>query len=194
MVLETPKISLLRLKYFRPYRAQLKKQGITTTQGILEQCATQDGRHALSQKTGILISEIEKLSTLSDLIRIKGVSEARAEMLAGLGIKTLADVQNSSPKTLFEKIKESPAGKKSKLNVAQISGWIAAASALEQKLFFNGSPHGEYLATQRKRTAAAKTTDAPLGGLLKFLIVLAVLTFIALLGVGFLMGVNYFFR
>ena len=63
------------------YSGQLSEAEILTTEDLLEQGATPEGRQSIEEKTGISGKLILSWTTMADLYRINGVSEEYADLL-----------------------------------------------------------------------------------------------------------------
>lgn len=84
------------------YVEKLKKNGITTTETLLERGATTKGRREISQATGISEERILRWVNLSDLFRIKGIGEEYSDLLEAAGVDTVPEMAKRNPENLYE--------------------------------------------------------------------------------------------
>lgn len=84
------------------YVEKLKKNGITTTETLLERGATSKGRREISQMTGISEERILRWVNLSDLFRIKGIGEEYSDLLEAAGVDTVPEMAKRNPENLYE--------------------------------------------------------------------------------------------
>lgn len=84
------------------YAEKLKAAGVTSTQRLLHEGATREGRSTLAEKTGINERQILKWVNMSDLFRIKGVAGQYAELLEAAGVDTVKELRNRNPENLAQ--------------------------------------------------------------------------------------------
>ena len=84
------------------YANTLSAAGITSTQRLLQQGATREGRSALAEKTGINERLILKWVNMSDLFRVHGVASQYAELLEAAGVDTVKELRNRNPENLVQ--------------------------------------------------------------------------------------------
>jgi len=84
------------------YAEMLNAAGITSTQRLLQEGATREGRSALAEKTGINARLILKWVNMSDLFRIHGVAGQYAELLEAAGVDTVKELRNRNPENLAQ--------------------------------------------------------------------------------------------
>lgn len=117
----------------KDYTEKLKGAGIDTTDELLEAGKTPEMREELAEKTGISKTLILEWVNLSDLERIKGVSEEYADLLEEAGVDTVAELAKRVPENLAAKIVEVNEEKKLVRQVpseSQVADWVAQAKEL----------------------------------------------------------------
>lgn len=115
------------------YKAKLKKNGIATTEALLEAGATRSGRKDIAAKTGISEKLILEWVNLSDLFRIKGVGEEYSDLLEEAGVDTVRELAQRKPENLLKKMQETNAKKKLVRQLptqADVNDWVAQAKSL----------------------------------------------------------------
>ncbi|MCM1021378.1 MAG: DUF4332 domain-containing protein [Muribaculum sp.] len=88
------------------YAKTLENAGIKTTDDLLKECATKNGRANLAEKTGISGKLILKWANHADLFRIKGVAGQFAELLEAAGVDTVKEFRHRIAANLYKKIVE----------------------------------------------------------------------------------------
>lgn len=112
----------------------LKKEGIVTTEKLLETGCAKAGRKALAEKTAINEKYILKWVNMCDLFRIKGVAGQFAELLEGAGVDTVKELRHRNAENLAAKMAEVNSQKrlcKTSPGVTTISKWIEQAKSLD---------------------------------------------------------------
>jgi hypothetical protein len=71
------------------YTQALRKEGISTSEHMLNAGRTEDGRRKLAEKTGVPLGAILELVKLADLSRIVGLKSKRARLYYDAGLDTL---------------------------------------------------------------------------------------------------------
>jgi predicted flap endonuclease-1-like 5' DNA nuclease len=115
------------------YAGKLKKAGITSTEALLEQGATREGRQKIAQATGIGDALILRWVNHVDLFRIKGVQTQYSELLEAAGVDSIPELAQRNPANLYPSLVEVNDQKKlvRKLPTQeQIADWVAQAKAL----------------------------------------------------------------
>src|SRR5262249_3546906 len=115
------------------YAERLHKAGIATTDALLTEGATPDGRKALEGKTGIGHKLILKWVNRADLFRIKGVAEQYSDLLGAAGVHTVLELAQRTAEHLQQKLAETNESKKlvrvvPSLN--EVAAWIQEAQQL----------------------------------------------------------------
>ena len=81
---------------------KLKAQRIRTTAKLLDRTKNLRGRQKLAAKIGVPETTLLKWANLSDRMRIKGVGEDYARLLAAAGVDTVRELKYRNPKNLAE--------------------------------------------------------------------------------------------
>ena len=122
------------------YKQVLKeKAGITTTDGLLEACATPQKREALAEKTGIGAKLLLEWANRADLFRIKGVGEEYSDLLEQAGVDTVVELGKRNADNLLQALKETNDTKalvRRLPTVAQVQDWVAQAKKLPRMLTY----------------------------------------------------------
>lgn len=88
------------------YASKLRDAGISTTEELLEVCATKRGREKTAEATGISGKLILKWTNHADLFRIKGVAGQFAELLEAAGVDTVKEFRHRTADNLYKKMVE----------------------------------------------------------------------------------------
>lgn len=88
------------------YASKLRDAGISTTEELLEVCATKRGREKTAEATGISGKLILKWTNHADLFRIKGVAGQFAELLEAAGVDTVKEFRHRTAENLYKKMVE----------------------------------------------------------------------------------------
>lgn len=88
------------------YIQKLAEAGINNTLELLESAKTLKDRAALSSSTGIPPKVILNLAKISDLMRVKGVSEKPALMLSQTGVETVPELAQRNPRDLYSELRK----------------------------------------------------------------------------------------
>jgi len=119
------------------YGAKLRQAGIAAPLLLLRNGSTTKGRQQIAAATEISEKLILKWVNYVDLYRIKGVSEAYAELLEATGVDTVPELAMRNPKNLHAKIlevieqkriyREPPA-------IEMVESWVAQAKKLPRAI------------------------------------------------------------
>ena len=119
--------------------ATLKAVGIRTTHKLLEIAKNPGGRKALADKTGFDEKQILRLANMADRMRIKGVGEDYAELLAAAGVDTVRELKYRNPSNLARAMARANAQR----NLVEllpsekaVVRWIAHAKTLPLKISY----------------------------------------------------------
>ena len=122
------------------YRQVLKeKAGLTSTEALLESCATPKQREELAAKTGISPKLILEWANLADLFRIKGIGSEYSDLLEEAGVDTVAELAQRNAENLFTALKEVNDKKALVRRLPtgdQVKDWVAQAKKLPRKLTY----------------------------------------------------------
>lgn len=111
------------------YGEKLKVVGITTTEKLLERCASKKGREEVAKETGISESLILTWTNHADLFRIKGIAGQFAELLEAGGVDTVKEFKLRNAENLYAKLVEvNEAGGK------RIAGRVPAVKELQKMI------------------------------------------------------------
>lgn len=117
----------------KKYAADLKNAGISSTEELLDTCATPQGRKKTAEATGISEKLILEWTNLADLFRIKGVGEEYADLLEEAGVDTVVELAQRKPENLLAKMTEVNDAKKLVRRMpvlSQIEDWVDQAKKL----------------------------------------------------------------
>ena len=115
------------------YAQRLREAGIATTQVLLEQGASPQGRTRIAEKAGISGTLILEWVNHVDLFRIKGVGEEYSDLLEEAGVDTVPELAQRNPENLHQKLVAVNQAKKLVRRLptqAQVSDWIEQAKRL----------------------------------------------------------------
>ena len=121
------------------YAQTLAEKGVTTTETLLEKCATPAGRKALAEETGISGKLILKWANRADLARIKGIGSEYADLLEAAGVDTVPALARRNPANLYASLTSTNEEKKLTRrppSESQVGDWIEQAKALPRKLTY----------------------------------------------------------
>lgn len=112
---------------------KLSGAGISTTDSLLEQCCTPDGRRSIEEATGISQAQILKFVNHADLMRVKGIGGEYSELLECAGVDTVPELAQRNAANLAAKLAEINEEKKLVRAVpseSQVENWVAQAKDL----------------------------------------------------------------
>jgi len=115
------------------YAEKLKAAGIATTEALLEQGSSREGRRKLAEDTGISATLVLRWVNHADLFRIEGVEAQYAELLEAAGVDSIPELAQRMPANLAPKLAEVNDQKRlvRKLPTeGQVAGWVAQAKTL----------------------------------------------------------------
>jgi predicted flap endonuclease-1-like 5' DNA nuclease len=115
------------------YAEKLKAAGIASTEALLEQGATRDGRDRIAKTTGISGALVLRWVNHADLFRIKGVEGQYAELLEAAGVDSVPELAQRVPANLTPKLGEVNVQKQlvRKLpSEEQVTDWVAQAKTM----------------------------------------------------------------
>jgi len=119
--------------------SKLKAQRIRTTAKFLEQARDVRGRQALATKIGVDECTLLKWANAADRMRIKGVGDEYACLLAAVGVDTVRELKYRNPKNLAKAM--AAANEKRKLvsflpSEKAVKKWIERAKTLPLKISY----------------------------------------------------------
>jgi predicted flap endonuclease-1-like 5' DNA nuclease len=115
------------------YSRKLHEAGVASTDTLLTEGATPQGRKALAEATGITDKLILKWVNRADLFRIKGVGEQYSDLLAAAGVETVLELAQRRPDHLHQKLVETNTAKKLVRVVPErdhVADWVEQAKKL----------------------------------------------------------------
>jgi predicted flap endonuclease-1-like 5' DNA nuclease len=121
------------------YAQKLREAGIATTQALLEQGASPQGRTKIAEKTGISGTLILEWVNHVDLFRINGVGEEYSDLLEEAGVDTVPELAQRNPENLHLKLVDVNQAKKLVRRLptqAQVSDWIEQAKRLPRMVTY----------------------------------------------------------
>ena len=115
------------------YSQKLHDAGVGSTEALLQQGATPNGRKELADKTGISDRLILKWVNRADLFRVKGIGEQYSDLLAAAGVETVLELAQRRPDHLHQKMVETNEAKRLVRVVPgpeQVAEWVQQAQKL----------------------------------------------------------------
>ncbi|MCB1327660.1 MAG: DUF4332 domain-containing protein [Spirochaetales bacterium] len=115
------------------YAKKLNGAGVRSTQALLRQGATPEGRKAISKAAGVSDKLLLEWINHVDLFRITGVGEEYADLLEEAGVDTVPELAQRKPEHLHEALKAT--NDKKKLvrqlpGLGRVKAWVAEAKKL----------------------------------------------------------------
>lgn len=121
------------------YAKTLADNGISTTEALLEKCATPAGRKALAEATDISGKLILKWANRADLARIKGIGSEYADLLEAAGVDTVPEMARRNAANLHKALVAANEAKNLVRKVpaeSQVTDWIDKAKDLPRALTY----------------------------------------------------------
>ena len=121
------------------YAQKLANLGIRTTDQLLLEGATRQGRERISEGTGISNKLILSWVNIADLVRIPGIGEEYSDLLEESGIDTVLELRNRKPAHLHARLIETNAQKKLVRRVpslSEVTSWISDAKKLPRAIYY----------------------------------------------------------
>ena len=121
------------------YSAKLAAVGIATTDALLKEGATPEGRKTLAEKTEISGKLILEWVNRADLFRVKGIGEEYSDLLESAGVDTVPELAQRNSDNLYQKLVETNEAKKLVRKLpgkAQVAEWIEQAKQLPRALTY----------------------------------------------------------
>ena len=115
------------------YAQRLQSARVTTTEALLKQGATPQGRKEIADKTDISDSLILEWVNHVDLFRIQGVQEEYADLLEESGVDTVPELAQRNAENLYQRLEEVNKEKKLVRRLparADVANWIEQARQL----------------------------------------------------------------
>ncbi|MCP4425928.1 MAG: DUF4332 domain-containing protein [Chloroflexi bacterium] len=121
----------------KTYAQTLAKQGISTTEALLEKCATPTGRKSLAKETGLSGKLVLKWANRADLARIKGIGSEYADLLEAAGVDTVPALARRNATNLHKALAAANEEKNLVRKVpaaSQVTNWVEQAKELPRAL------------------------------------------------------------
>jgi predicted flap endonuclease-1-like 5' DNA nuclease len=121
------------------YAGKLREAGIATTEALLQECASPQGRKALAEKADISPKLILRWANNADLFRIKGIGQEYADLLEAAGVDTVPELAQRNPENLHQKmlkVNEEKKLSRKPPGQAQVSEWVEQAKQLPRVLTY----------------------------------------------------------
>lgn len=121
------------------YADKLRAAGIATTEALLEQGASPQGRQAITGKTGISDALILRWVNHADLFRINGVAGQYAELLEAAGVDTVVELAQRNAANLHKAIMQTNDEKKLVRRPpaeSQVTDWVDQAKRLPRAVSY----------------------------------------------------------
>jgi hypothetical protein len=132
--------SITDIREIEPAIAEkLKAQRIRTTARLLESAKNVSGRQHLAESVGVPESTILKWANMADRMRIKGIGEEYASLLAAVGVDTVRELKYRNPKNLAKAMAQANAKRKLVRFLPSekaIEKWIERAKTLPLKISY----------------------------------------------------------
>jgi len=112
---------------------KLADAGIGTTDALLAQGKTPQGRQEIAEKTGISEGLILDWLNRIDLFRVKGIGEEYSDLLESAGVDTVPELAQRNPENLYQTIMEVNSEKKlvrQPPGQRQVADWVEQAKQL----------------------------------------------------------------
>ena len=121
------------------YARKLAEAGISTTEALLEQGSSPQGRKEIAEQTGISDSLILGWVNHVDLFRVKGLGGEYADLLEAAGVDTVPELGQRNAENLHQKLVE--VNKEKKLvrqmpGLERVEDWVEQAKALPRKISY----------------------------------------------------------
>lgn len=121
------------------YAKKLAQLDIRTTNQLLTEGATRQGRKKISESAGISYKLILSWVNIADLVRIPGIGEEYSDLLEESGINTVLELRNRKPAHLYARLIETNAQKKLVRRVpalSEVESWISHAKKLPRAIYY----------------------------------------------------------
>ena len=121
------------------YAERLRGAGIGTTDALLKQGATPQGRKEIADKTGISHSLILEWVNHVDLFRVRGVQEEYADLLEEGGVDTVPELAQRNAENLYQRLVEVNKEKRLVRRLparTDVANWIKQAKQLPRVITY----------------------------------------------------------
>ena len=121
------------------YAERLRGAGIGTTDALLKQGATPQGRKEIAHQTDISDSLILEWVNHVDLFRVRGVQEEYADLLEEGGVDTVPELAQRNAENLYQRLVEVNKEKRLVRRLparADVANWIEQARQLPRVITY----------------------------------------------------------
>ena len=118
---------------------KLRGAGIVTVLDLMVEGATRRGRKAISDRSGLSVSEILTWVNHIDLFRIKGVAEEYADLLEQSGVDTVVELAQRNPNNLFKRMNDINQQKqlvRRLPHLSDVQSWVEQAKNLKRLIHY----------------------------------------------------------
>jgi PAS domain S-box-containing protein len=118
---------------------KLASAGIKSTQDLLDQGKTRQGREDLVEKTGISATLILKWVNMADLMHLPGIGEEYSELLEKTGVDTVKELRRRNPKNLLDALVQTNAVHRlvRRLpDLPEVEGWVKKAKEADSTITY----------------------------------------------------------
>ncbi len=115
------------------YGEMLRISGVRTTEQLLREGGSREGRKRLAEKSGVDEKRLLKWVNMCDLFRVKGVAGQYAELLEAAGVDTVKELRTRNAEHLISKLLEVNTEKKlvrQTPSASQVMEWVEEAKSL----------------------------------------------------------------
>ena len=115
------------------YVEKLKASGIRTTERLLDEGGTKQGRKAIAEECGISEKLVLEWVNRADLMRVKGIGEEFSDLLEQAGVDTVKELATRRPDNLLASCKKVSATKgvvRRLPSASEVERWVAHAKTL----------------------------------------------------------------
>jgi predicted flap endonuclease-1-like 5' DNA nuclease len=85
-------------------RDKLDKDGVATTDALLDKIAKKSDRAAFSRRVGIDRALLDSVVRQVDMLRVRGIGPKMMRLLDAAGVRTIAELRKQAPEDLFVRV------------------------------------------------------------------------------------------
>jgi len=119
---------------------RLKEAGVRGTAKLLTWGSTPDGRREIAKAAKVPIQRIANWVQRSDLMRVKGVNDDYARLLARAGVEDIADLSTRNPAELADEVEIAAAVERDVRRLpskAMLAEWIEQARLMIRHVWYH---------------------------------------------------------
>ncbi len=118
---------------------KLSKEGIESLESLLKKGSTPEGRAELAKQTRIAPNRLLNWVHRADLMRIRGIDDDYARVLARAGVTSIVDLSTRNPEVLAEEVKVAATIESVKRvpRRASLRKWIDEALHLVRRVWYH---------------------------------------------------------